>query len=72
MNVRTIIAFIATLALVMAATVVVSDTDAADYTIPSDGIDYPTVGGKVLLTVGIAKADDALDMEYLVDRSLNT
>lgn len=67
MNVRTIIAFIATLALVMAATVVVSDTDAADYTIPSDGIDYPTVGGKVLLTVGIAKADDALDMEYLVN-----
>ena len=67
MNVRTIIAFIATLALVMAATVVVSDTDAADYTIPSDGIDYPTVGGKVLLTVGIAKADDSLDMEYLVN-----
>ncbi len=67
MNTKTIIAFIATLALVMAATVVVSDTDAADYTIPSDGIDYPTVGGKVLLTVGIAKADDSLDMEYLVN-----
>ena len=67
MNTKTIIAFIATLALVMAATVVVSDTDAADYTIPSDGIDYPTVEGKVLLTVGIAKADDSLDMEYLVN-----
>ena len=55
MNAKTFFAIVAVITMILAATVVVSDVDATDYTLSESDVKYEPVGSQIIMLLNIKK-----------------